>query len=388
LFLGERKRKMEGSSLGTKEKKMTAPLRQGLQRHFIMKITAAFFSILLVGFLYSAYSQVKEAAQKKDFRVRKEQVKQPKEGKGDNSSVLQPSPLTEEEQKLLDKIDDNILKTPTIAYFDSQDDAAPYLRILLKRDHRNIRLFRGYEALSEDERKQGYDEAMSKAITVLNPKTKEGIQLLIEVLKTKREYPISLAAAAGVVSRSQDKSVIPLLREVVKNPSLEVRYIAGSSLLVLGDADTALPVLDELTKEGVANALYSIYEFMQGKKWAPLGVESIRKALTYDNNESKAMAVLLSIRLTKRGTIKEDLSTLEKILIEISEDILNKKTWPISSHGYSDHRALGSTISAFKELESKRVIPILRRISEHPDASFLKRRAEETIKYLSERERQ
>jgi TPP-dependent indolepyruvate ferredoxin oxidoreductase alpha subunit len=322
--LGERKKKMENNSLRTKVKRKEAPLLQHAQRHLARKIATAFFSIILFGFLYSGCSQAKEAEQNKELRVQKEEVKQPKEGKKDDSSVLQPSPFTEEKQKLLDKIDDNILKAPT-AYFDSQEGAAPYLRILLKGDHRNIRLYRGYEALSEDCRKQDYDEAMSKAVTVLDPKTKAGLQLLIEVLKTKREYPVSLAQAANAVNRSQNNSVIPLLREVVKNPSLEVRYAAGNSLLVLGDVDTALPVLDELTKEGVANALYTVYHNMQGKKWERRGIESIRKALTYDNNESKARAVLYSIRLTKRGAIKEDLSKLENIFIKISQDILNKK---------------------------------------------------------------
>ncbi len=373
---------MEENSLGTKEKGIGAPLLQRSQSYLARKITATFFSIILIGFLYSGCQKSKEPEQKKDLRVQKEEVKQPEEGKGDDSSVLPPSPLTEEEQKLLDKIGDNILIAPT-AYFDSQDDAAPYLRILLKRDHRNIRLYRGYEALSEDKRKQDYDEAMSKAVAVLDPKTKVGLQLIIEVLKTKREYPVSLSEAARAVKGSQDKSVMPLLRQVVKSPSLKVRLEAGVSLLALGDAETALPVLDGLTKEGATSALGFIYHDMQGKKWEQRGIESIKKALAYDNNESKALGVLFLIGLTQRGVIKEDTRRLEDILIKISEDILDKKNWPISSRGYSDHRALETVILAFGELKSKRAIPVLRRILEHPDVSYLKRRAEETIKYLS-----
>jgi hypothetical protein len=106
----------------------------------------------------------------------------------------------------------------------------------------------------------------------------------------------------------------------------------------------------------------------------------------YDNNESRALAALFLIGLTKRGMIKEDTDRLGDILIKISEDILSKKTWPISSRGYSDHRALNTIMLAFGELESKRAIPVLRRISEHPDASYLKKRAGETIKYLSRQE--
>jgi len=317
-----------------------------------------------------------------ELQVQLSNPQDPKREKKEVSLASQPNPLTEDEQKLVDKIGKNILIAPS-EYFDSQEDAAQYLKVLLKGDHRNIRLYKGYEALREDERKQDYDEAMSKAVMSLNPNTKEGLQLIIEVLKTKRDYPMSLSEGAKAVKVSQDKSVIPLLRQVVKSPSLKVRLEAGGSLLALGDAETALPVLDELTKEGATSALGFIYHDMKGKKWEQRGIESIRKALTYDNNESKALAALFLIGLTQKGVIKEDTRRFEDILIKISEDILNKKTWPISSHGYSDHRALETVILAFGELESKRAIPVLRRISEHPDASYLKRRAEETVKYLS-----
>jgi|MudIll2142460700_1097286.scaffolds.fasta_scaffold12213_1 HEAT repeat protein len=302
--------------------------------------------------------------------------------KKQGSLASQPNPLTEDEQKLVDKIGKNILIAPS-EYFDSQDDAAQYLKILLKGNHRNIRLYKGYEALSEDEKKRDYDEAMSKTVMALNPKTEEGSQFIIEVLRTKKDYPMSMAEAAKAVKASQDKSFIPLLRQVLKTPSLKVRLEAGGSLLALGDADTALPVLDELIKEGATSALGFIYHDMQGKKWEQKGIDSIKKALTYDNNESKALAALFLIGLTQRGTIKEDITRLEDILIKISEDILRKKSWPISSHGYSDHRALETVILAFGELKSKRAIPVLKRISEHPDASYLKRRAEVAIKYLS-----
>jgi len=348
--------------------------------------------ILVVTFIFSSFTsflKAKETEVRKEVQVQKDETKQaqvvnPQKSKPEAKGGLpkEPNPLTEEEQKLVDKIGKNVLIAPT-EYFESQEDAVPYLKALLKGDHRNIKLYKGYEALSEDKRKQDYDEAMSKTVTALNPKTKEGLQFIIEVLRTKREYPMSLSEAAKAVKVSQDKSVIPLLRQVVKSPSSKVRLEAAGTLLALGDADTALPVLDELTKEGATSALGFIYHDMQGKKWQQKGLESIRKALTYDNNESKALGVLFLVGLTQRGTIKEDIRRLEDILIKISEDILDKKNWPISSRGYSDHRALETVILAFGELESKRAIPVLRRILEHPDASYLTRRAEETIKYLS-----
>jgi HEAT repeat protein len=325
--------------------------------------------------------ETKSEAQSKQQVQQSASREQTKKEKGE-PPALQQSPLTEEEQKLLDQIGENVLIAPT-EYFESQEDAIPYLKILLGTDHKSIRLYKGYEALSDEKRKQDYDVAMSKAIAALDPRTEEGLRLLIEALKTKKEYPRSLAVAARGAKVSQDKSVVPLLRQVLKSPASGVRLEAAGSLLALGDADNALPVLDELTKEGLTSALGFIYHGMQGTKWEQRGIESIRKALTYDNYESKALAALFLIGLTKRGLIKEDTNRLEDILIKISEAILEKKTWPTSGHGYSDHRALATIILAFQELGSKIAIPTLKRISEHPDASFLQRRADEAIKLLS-----
>ncbi|MBM4278369.1 MAG: HEAT repeat domain-containing protein [Deltaproteobacteria bacterium] len=348
-------------------------------------------------------SQPPEA--KKEVQVQKEEIKQPplvesksldqtkrevkesipqepKKEEKETSLAKQPSPLTEEEQKIVDEIGENILIAPT-KYFESQEDAVPYLKVLLKGDHRNIKLYKGFEALGEDKRKEDYDEAMSKAVMALNPRTKEGKQLIIEVLRTKREYQSTLSEAARAVRASQDKSIIPLLREVLKSSATRVRLEAAGSLLALGDADTALPVLDELTREGATSALGFIFHNMQGKEWEQRGIALIKKALTYENNESRALAALFLIGLTQRRVIKEDIRGIEDILINISKDILEKKSWPITSHGYSDHRALETVILAFWELKSKKAIPVLRSISEHPEASYLKRRAEEAIKYLS-----
>jgi len=170
---------------------------------------------------------------------------------------------------------------------------------------------------------------------------------------------------------------------VVKHPSAKVRLEAAGSLLSLGDVDTALPVLDELTKEGLTAALGDIFHNMQGKEWEQKGIGLIRKALTYENNESRALAALFLIGLTKKGFIKEDLSKLENILVEISEEILAKKKWAESSYGYSDHRALETVIHAFEELKSKKAVSILKRIATHPEASYLDRRASEAIKHIS-----
>ncbi|MEW6418399.1 MAG: HEAT repeat domain-containing protein [Nitrospirota bacterium] len=281
-------------------------------------------------------------------------IPEAKEGKERHIEV-KPSPLTPEEQSFIEKIGPGATVSPNA--FKSEKEAVRYLKIVLKGDHETIRLWKGYENLPQKEKRVGYSYCIETALSAINPKTnKEGLNLAIEVLKTKREYPEALAEAAEALGMSGDKSVIPLLREVVKNPNSIVRLKAGRALLLFGDIDTALPVLDELTREGHTAALGYIFHNMQGKVWEKRGIDLIRKALTYENNESKALAALFLIGLTKKGFLKEDTKKLEDILIKISEEILAKEKWPISSYGYSDHRALETVILAFEELKSKRAM--------------------------------
>ncbi|HHN63970.1 MAG TPA: HEAT repeat domain-containing protein [Nitrospirae bacterium] len=205
-----------------------------------------------------------------------------------------------------------------------------------------------------------------------------------------------------VVGWYGDREVVPLLRRYVryewprqyyasedeeyvrqiKRYNERVRLKAAAALLALGDADTALPVLEELAKEGKTAALGYIFHNMIGTKWQARGIAIIRKALEYKNNESKALAALFLIRLTKEGYVKEDLNKLKEVLINLSEDILEKKKWDINIHGYNDRRVLGTVITALKELKSKEAIPVLERIANHPDASYLKQWVNEAIEAI------
>jgi hypothetical protein len=158
----------------------------------------------------------------------------------------------------------------------------------------------------------------------------------------------------------------------------------GEALLKAGDSDTALQILAEVTREGETAALGFIFETMGGKKWEQEGIENIKKALTYENKESKALAALFLIRLTNKGRLREDLGKIEKMLLGMFESILNKQEWdkPINGKGYSDRRTLDIMISAFRALKSHKAIPLLKRLLTHPEGSFLRRDLEGAILYI------
>ena len=375
-----------------------------LTKKGILKSAPVIFvlSLFFASFLCASCQRVKEPSEKKATQPRSEELKQGpsatekvREKRPEGPSIPQtakietqkkpndiPSPLTEEEQKLLDQIGENVLIAPT-EYFESQEEASPYLRVLLKGNHRNIKLYKGYEALSDEKRKQDYDVAMSKAIAALNPKTEEGLRLLIEALKTKKEYPRSLAVAARAVKVSKDKSVIPLLRQVAKSPSSIVKLEAAGALLILGDADTALPVLDALVEQGKSvGALYYLFRG-PGKIIDERGYKIVEKALNSPKSEVKISAVKLLLdakKINKEKAGEVALGILHELKAKTLEDYgltyaqkakgvgviplpgVNIDVGEAHEQERSDGRACDYTMSLLGRLKSKRALPILRHV--------------------------
>jgi hypothetical protein len=320
-------------------------------------------------------------------------LQQPRGGKSEKLVQTKGSTLTEEEQRDFEKFGGEWVSP---AVFKNEKEAIKYLKILLKGDEKTIRWYQKWELLGKDretrekEKKQNYGENIATALHAINTKTnKEGLQLAIEVLKTKRGYPEALEGAADAIRRALrypgDGELIPLLREVAIDPNSSVRLSVAEALLDLGDSNTALPMLDELTRKGYTAALGYIFDTMKGKEWEPKGIASFRKALTYENKESKALGALFLIRLSNKGRVKEDLGKLESMLLEMFEPILDKKKWdkPINGEGYSDRRTVDIIIPALGELKSHKAIPLLKRLLVHPEASpGVRKNAERAIKWI------
>jgi predicted negative regulator of RcsB-dependent stress response len=333
-------------------------------------------AIICLLFAYQDWGQALE--EKKEIPTKKE---------------IQASSLTEQEQKDFEKFGGNWYSP---AIFKSENEAIKYLKILLKGNEKTIRWYQDWELLGKDretrekEKKQNYGENIATALHAINTKTnKEGLQLAIEVLKTKREYPEALEGAADAIRKALrypgDEELIPLLREIVTYPNSSVRLFVAKALLELGDSNTALPILDQVTREGYTAALGYIFDTMKGKEWEQKGIASFRKALTYENKESKALGALFLIRLSNKGRVKVDLEKIESMLLEMFESILNKQKWdePINGEGYSDGRAVEIIIPALKELKSHKAIPLLKRLLVRPETgATVRKSAEWAIKQI------
>jgi hypothetical protein len=298
--------------------------------------------------------------------VPEEQAKQEKEG----PLALRPSSLTEEEQKEFEKFGGN-WETPSV--FKNEKEAIKYLKILLKGNEKNIRWYQKLQA-TEERKKWKYGDNIATALDAINTGTnKEGFELAVKVLETKRDYPEALARAALVVKSRRDPSVIPVLREIAKHPVPSVRLEVAGSLLSLGDSETALPILDELIeREGYVQALYYLFS-APGKIIDQKGFNILEKELTSPNAEMRISAtkLLLESKKITRGKA-------EDIALRVLEDLKEKTIkdfgyqsipeWPPNPNAqeakryYSNCRACDYTIALLSELQSSKSISVLKSI--------------------------
>jgi hypothetical protein len=383
-------------------------------------------AIICILFLSCQKSQPPEA--KKEVQAQKEEIKEPqtiqkrsedqlkqqaqkpilqeaKEEKKEIPFAKEPSPLTEEEQKEFERFGGN-WETPSV--FKNEKEAIRYLKILLKGNEKTIRWYQNLAMTgkskeeAERRRKWRYSDNIATALDAINTETsKEGFKLAVEVLRTKREYPEALAKAALVVKFAHDPSVISILREIVNYPIPSVRLQVAGSLLSLGDADTALPVLDELAeKEGYTGALYYLFRG-PGKIIDERGYKILEKALNNPRAEVRISATKLLLESKKIQKEKA-----EEIALRILSNFkgmeeygikMDPKTFqvvPIPGSGVtdveaadkkrgSDFRACENAISLLVELRSKKAIPSLEKISQNSGASYLTRRAKEAIEALN-----
>jgi len=349
-------------------------------------------AIIVTIFLFTSCQKAKESEGKKEAiqQTQKEALKQPSaispeiQTKQETSIEIKDSPLTEEEQKEFEKFGGDWM-SPNV--FKNEKQAIKILKILVKGDHMTIRWFQTPPPTSEEEQqriKKIYSDDIATALSVINPKTnREGFNLAIEILKKKKDYPEAMVAAAIVLKVAQDKSEIPLLREVAKHPNPTVRLQAAGALIMLGDADTALPILNELAeKEGLSGALYLLFTG-PGKITDERGYSIVEKALKYPGAEVRISAVKLlleSKKITKEkaeeialGILKElkDKTLKDYGLMRDPKNIYAIVSIPASGivdvegvqqRHHSNSRACEYTISLLATLRSKKAIPILRSI--------------------------
>lgn len=348
-------------------------------------------ALILSSFLFTSCQKAKESEPPKQTQVQTSETQQSLEQKTENQIKQAElpteikSPLTEEEQKEFDEYGGEWV-TPEV-FGNDEKEAIKILKILIKGDHKTIRWYRkAFPQLPDSEIKKLYGSNIGDALSVINPKTnKEGFNLAIEILKTKKEYPEAMVTAAIALKVAQDKKAIPLLREVVKHPNPTVRLQAAGSLIMLGDADTALPILNELAeKEGLSGALYLLFTG-PGKIIDERGYAIVEKALKYPGAEVRISAVKLLLESKKiikekaeevaLGIVNElkDKTLKDYGLVAINpKESIDVKALPSSNidvgkadkQHSSDSRACDYTISMLGDLKSKQAIPLLKHIHE------------------------
>lgn len=316
-----------------------------------------------------------------------------KEEKKEKPVEAKPSPLTEKEQKQFEK-----LKKKWLSPKFTEEDALKALKILVKADLDpiNVRWYQKSGGI-EPGSPEPIDDVCDTISWSARTKKKEAFELTLSVLEVEKSYLYMKVCAAQQLKWFQNKEAIPHLRKYLNYTPYDeqlaglartLRLEAAGSLLALGDADSALPALEDLASEGATTALGYIFHHMEGQNWQKQGLEIIKRSYSYEINikdnkkalESKVLAALFLIRLNE----EVDKKVIENTLITIAEGIVQKPKWDVPSQKYSDYRILETIIVAFKELGTKRAIPLLKRIAEHPEASYITRRANEAIKDSSE----
>lgn len=347
-------------------------------------------------------AEVKKEFEKKTLWAQVSQVSKPGEKEG---RLKQPNTLTEEEQREFEKFGGN-WESPSV--FKNEKEAIKYLKILLKGNEKTIRWYKELDVAGKNKeetekwKKWKYSDNIATALDAINIETnKEGYKLAVEVLRTKRDYPEALAKAALVVKFAHDPSVIPILRELVNYPVPSVRLQVAGSLLSLGDANTALPVLDELaSQEGYVQALYYLFN-APGKIIDERGYRIVEKTLNNPKAEMRVSAAKLlfeSKKLTKEKAEEIALNILKNFKgMEEYGIRMDPKTYKIvaipgsgitdvetaEKRKGSDFRACENAISLLVNFKSRKAIPALEKISQNPGASYLARRAKRAIEVLN-----
>ncbi len=319
-----------------------------------------------------------------------------------------PSPLTEEERKILEKAPLRL----------TEEEALVRLKILLEGDHNSMK-YKGKVFSDERLRRHAYESGFYDTMRrLVHLRSSEGYDLLIKVMREKKDYPGVRAYAAEFIcffgefkngKWHADKKAIPVLKELLHETDSVIRLQVAGSLLCLEEGDIALPVLDELAKAGIRQskkALYKLFtfeEYTDGKKriivsptklWDERGKEMLIRALKYPTNEVKAFAARSLARMRERELAEPVLLDILKRLkdMQLKDYGLTKEDYKKYGEGgkeeayqqyLSDSRALGTTVSILGyELKSKKAIPFLKDVVNNPEASYLKDRAIEALENL------
>jgi len=345
----------------------------------------------------------------KDLKSFKNQIEQ-QEKESDKKAIkyekgiaFTKGAITEKDQKVVDDLTEGALVTPNI--FRTESGALKYVKILLKGDHNSFRYFRTMK--TEVERKTGYDEAMESALSWLKPKKKEEFNVIVEILKTKRDYPKTVAEAALLISFTKDRSVLPFLLELTKHPDARVRCATASSLYDLGDAETAMPIFKELIDTDASiDAMHALIDWRTGNtirlkdergysilvnalnnKIISTRVEAAKllyKSKRIPKEKAKLIAIntLSSYKPMKSYGVMFDPNKEFRTIIMVPGSGV-KDLEKASREWNMDQRAYHGAIFLLRDLKDKETIPVLQKFAKQTDDSLHAKDAMKVIDYIN-----
>jgi hypothetical protein len=355
------------------------------------KIVIMFMTLMIINIMLTSCQKDKA---KQESSTEHEPITQ-------ESAEVKPCTLTESEQQEFEKFEGQ-WESPS--RFASEAKAIKYLKMLVKCDATTIRWYQVTKLAGEGEnesekKKQVYAYDIATALSTISIKSgSEGFNLAVDVLKTKKAYPDAMAQAAKVLKFAHDTSIIPLLREVAKNPSPMARLEAAGTLLVLGDGDAALPVLEVLAEqEGYVGALYYLFS-EPGKIIDERGYKIVEKALNNPNPDVRISAAKLLLDANKIAKDKAEEASLRLLSsFKNSEEYgitFDSKRGIVPLPGREknfekakeeqgrDWRAIEKAIAILIQLKRKKAIPALEQLAKNPGGSYLSNQAKDALEFL------
>jgi hypothetical protein len=387
------------------------------------KILFLGFAIICVLFLSCQKAEPPEG--KKEVQVQKEEVKkpqtveqrsedqvkqqpekvisqQPKGEKKEEVFILRSNPLTEEE-----RIEFKTFKGVPIPP-DTKQEALYDLKLLLRGTPETIPYYQRPEFGEGKDRLDKYADDYCTAVKgAASLQCKECYDLIIKTIQEKATPPYIHPSIRGCAAEALgwygelkdgkwygDKAAVPVLKEIINDQDPEVRLQAAGSLLSLGEGDIALPILNELAKEGIHQSTFALNKLFapeekneDGKKrivishtklWDERGREILIKALNYSSDEVKAFA---AVSLAEMGIEKKLVEATSIRILERLKD-KKKKDYGTEQEWHSDGRAGYHAISALEKIKSTVSISLLKYLIENNDDELLRPRAKEAIKNI------
>ncbi len=233
----------------------------------------------------------------------------------------------------------------------------------------------------------------------------DAYNLILQVIETKTEYPGVVACAVLAISRYGefkegkwygDRRSIPVLEKILNDNEPEVRLQAAGTLLALGRADIALPVLEKFAKSGIKESVEVFKKLFQpeeieinGRKrivlsktrmWDEKGKDIIINALDYPWDEVNALAALILVNMQAEQQSAE--TTAINILKRLKN--MNIRDYKKAEVWESDRNAGLLSIAVLEKGKTRKGISFLKDFTENNDDVVLNKNAELALKKMQQ----